>query len=485
MPQIGIIHLSDIHFGKRHRFWSEMTPGGDRGVAKGRVSLLDSLRADWETAEVKEVIGHDGKCPVVIAVSGDLAEECRSEEFDNALVFLEGLTVTPISGKRIPKENIFAVPGNHDVIYSEPKLAARWPLYCALYQRFFGRTSNAHEAEGLSRVFNRADDLGLIFAELNSCAYVEKDTPDESRGQIDEESIRRLQDELKAVSGDTLRRSIRVAMIHHHPVLLPALAEPRRGYDSVIRGGELLTALRDFGFHLILHGHKHVPYTFSYDPTCAWTSETVPSMLIVAGGSAGSSVLPHGNTYNTYNLIVVKWDDSTAEARVKVVTRGLSIYDQHNRPLNAGYWKWKTLRVLDRVLGPRHDVSPPGPSEWVMFDPATEAKLEEQRHAQYAHLRMNMPVVEVRPSLDPTQAYEAQVQIVPHRYRGKEDIPDRVVWSAGPKFQELAICRRENNPNFSAVFSYWGNALIQASLHFTDGTSSVGYVYAWLPTRET
>ena len=51
-------------------------------------------------------------------------------------------------------------------------------------------------------------------------------------------------------------------MVHHHPILLPTLAEPGRGYDAINGAQHLLTMLHRYGFHVLLHGHKHYPHTF-------------------------------------------------------------------------------------------------------------------------------------------------------------------------------------------------------------------------------
>jgi hypothetical protein len=48
-------------------------------------------------------------------------------------------------------------------------------------------------------------------------------------------------------------------------VVLPSLAEPDRGYDAILGSQLLLDLLKRYDFHVLLHGHKHYPHTFSYD----------------------------------------------------------------------------------------------------------------------------------------------------------------------------------------------------------------------------
>ena len=81
-------------------------------------------------------------------------------------------------------------------------------------------------------------------------------------------------------------------------MLIPGLAETEKGYDAVENAGYLLTQLRNFGFHLILHGHKHTPYHFSEDSYTAFRQDRRPPILIVAGGSASSTQLPGAGQNN-------------------------------------------------------------------------------------------------------------------------------------------------------------------------------------------
>ena len=118
-------------------------------------------------------------------------------------------------------------------------------------------------------VHDRIDDLGVVVACINSSIYVCKDSEDEQRGQVDdrqlETSLPGNQPKRKSKAhgdpglGDSTRD------VHHHPVLIPSLAEPGRGYDAVMRSAQLITILKEYGFHLLLHGHKHHPHVFTED----------------------------------------------------------------------------------------------------------------------------------------------------------------------------------------------------------------------------
>lgn len=260
-------------------------------------------------------------------------------------------------------------------------------------------------------------------------------------------------------------------------MLIPALVEPGRGYDAVENSALLLNILRRYGFHLVLHGHKHNPYVFSEDSRSAWSDVSQP-IVIAAGGSVGSSGLPYENyqhATNCYNRIVIKWHPAAGEARIQVLTRGLEIFNDDRTKALPRNWRWKTLREDDRTFG--DNTCPMAVNNnYRQFDAGLSAE-EQVRRNEYARLRGNQAVAEVQCSLLPGQAYEARVWIVPHNER---ELPVDVTWHAGPNFPAVTI-RREEDPHFCAAFHYWDSMLVQALLKFADGDVQAAHVYARLP----
>jgi 3',5'-cyclic AMP phosphodiesterase CpdA len=265
--------------------------------------------------------------------------------------------------------------------------------------------------------------------------------------------------------------------MHHHPVLMPSMVESGRGYDAIANGQSLLSLLQSFGFHLILHGHKHYPQTFSYDPDYAWSTRPAPPpLLIVAGGSAGSSGLPDGTRRtNSYNLITLKWHPGAGQARAQVLTRGLQRTGAEG-PIPARQWKWIDYARKDRGLRPFDSLPDIAAG---MSLPAIAPVDDDARREVYGKTRGNMAVAEVFPSLCDGQAYEARVWIVPHN-RSRENVPVEVTWNAGPKFERRRIGGKEH-PSFCTTFSYWGSMLVEARLTFSDGETASAFVYARIP----
>jgi len=229
---------------------------------------------------------------------------------------------------------------------------------------------------------------------------------------------------------------------------------------------------------VLLHGHKHYPQVFTYDPDSAWekAERSIPQ-LVVAGGSCGSSELPEGKQRcNTYNVITVTWNPSALQARVQVITRGLNRTGADGH-LDPDQWKWETLRIFDKIFSP-YDTVPLAQSVRGEGRPSDTDESERERKAQYRALRLNMPVVEVMPSLMAGQKYEARAWIVRHPYH--KESPVRVRWSAGTWFDQK-VCESDTGPDFCASFDYWGSMLIQAELEFADGQKVRTYLYARIP----
>jgi len=482
--QIEIIHLSDAHFGAWHQFNPMHSVTGDSLSPSGMVTLADKVLEDLKDQYFPESeeqrFGPSGRCPAILCITGDLAQTGSYEEFQQAKLFLDSLAQSrPFAGIR----SVFLVPGNHDVIYSEPNVGKRWQQFINFFNDVYGRSIPNSQPNGCAEIIDRVDDLGAIIACINTSVYVQKGSPDEQRGQVDEAQLATLEDQLRKIPKKKRESAIRIALMHHHPVLIPALAEEHRGYDAVERSGQLLNLLQDYGFQLILHGHKHYPLSFSENIVVAFEQLERRPMMIVSGGSVGSSQLPPRGL-NTYNRVTVKWHKEACQFRVKIVTRGLEIFHpKSNRKRISKRWKWLTLQEDDRsfsisshMVNAKHSAC-----RIVPFDGESRTKQEQARQSQYAVTRGNLPVVEVRPSLMPGQAYEATFWIVSHRPDTKSwEAPVEVTWSAGRRFR-IKTVRACDDPRFCVTYNYWGPMLVQAELKFADGKTGLCHVYATIP----
>ncbi|MDX2152582.1 MAG: metallophosphoesterase [Bryobacteraceae bacterium] len=468
--QLHVVHLTDLHFGPDHRFAPPRTVMGEPGPRAGFPTLLTKLAEDLQEPKVEDLI---------FCITGDFTTTAIFDEYDDAEKFVTGLADTEVCGARRGMKNVFMVPGNHDVNYTSPKVGERWERYTGFYNRLYGTTHRHDQPLGMVQLHDRTADLGALVLTLNSCVYVEKGKKSEQQGMVDYEQLGTVEKLLKAVPPDGLRNSIRIALIHHHPVLIPALAEPSRSYDAVENAGLLLSLLRQYGFQLVLHGHKHSPFVFTEDSSSAW-SDTPQPIVIAAGGSAGSTGLPtnYSRNSNCYNRITVKYYPDGGQTRVQVQTRGLTIFKPNGAEDLPHNWRWVPLKVEDKSFSSQHCVPEVRAQIRPRTPPPEEMRvLDQARAAEYQKRRGNMPVVEVKPSLVRGQAYEARCWVVGH---GQREVPVRVTWSAGRHFPVITIAA-EDDGLFCVEFHYWGPMLIEACMEFADGGTVRAHVYARLP----
>jgi len=379
--------------------------------------------------------------------------------------------------------DLFVVPGNHDLQWDNKTATGRWLPYSNLYGKLRTSHIDPEQPERLTRIIDQSAD-GLIVAEINSCAYIQRAV--ENRGQVDQEAITSLRVALDQIQPDLRHRAIKVALVHHHPVHLPGLAESNEGYSALVNSNPLLERLRDFGFHVILHGHKHMPFTFWYDPACAWIVNQAYPLMITAGGTVSSTELAVGpGVTNTYNVITLRWDPLLRRVRIHVETRGLVRTRTDFAPLDPIEWHWRTLRVSDRHFElPREEPTEEGGKAHQATGDEI-ASHEPPRQEAIGRTRRNYAVVETLPSLDPQQGNEARVRIEGQPEREGYEVPSRVEWWAGPSFRNIVEVLREEDQTFGARFTYWAPVLIQARLHWPDGYSAQAHVFAPLPSEGT
>jgi 3',5'-cyclic AMP phosphodiesterase CpdA len=199
----------------------------------------------------------------IVAITGDITQSATAAEFKQARDFLSNLYGATAFGWRMRSQDIFIVPGNHDLVYSEPDSVGRWARYCSFYGEHARRVAadtesepfrpTAEEPQSLTRLIDQTED-GLVVLEINSAADVQKDTPEERRGMLDQKAMHDIDVALSEIQPKRLNSAIRIALIHHHPIVLPGLADPGEGYDAVVYSDFLLDLLKKYRFHAVLHG---------------------------------------------------------------------------------------------------------------------------------------------------------------------------------------------------------------------------------------
>ncbi len=223
-------HLSDLHLGGvpslRLKDFVSKRVVGYANWRRSRAHALTSGTLDRLVADLK------AQKPDHIAVTGDLTNIARREEFENARAWLEELG---------PPDKVTAVPGNHD---------AYVPGAHRRYRELWAPWMLADDAEfvghALFPFMRRKDGVALI-----GVSSAVASAPFMAIGRVGGEQTKRLRQLLDEARVEGL---FRVILIHHPPKLIDARNQLRKLTD----GRRFRRAIERSGAELILHGHDHM-----------------------------------------------------------------------------------------------------------------------------------------------------------------------------------------------------------------------------------
>lgn len=323
---INILHLSDIQYGRHHV---------DRNMKRRPlyseneyVSQLPKILADLDTFP-------DEVRPNYIVVTGDIAEWSLKSEYELAEQFLGGIARHLGIGRRY----VAMVPGNHDVnrdlcqaarlqarAYERedsfaPPYAEKFALYADFFERFYRDVQWPLHMEPYEFRSDRLfvnfffPEQEIVFVGLNSCFDESEQEP--HYGNI---TLGQLQEATSRVNTyDPNRRMLRIALMHHN-----FLRDSGYDNENLKDADELRPVFVKEGYHLILHGHQHVP---RHDITGTGNI----TLHVLATGSAGLDGDTIPDNARRYQIICIE------DNRVRVYRRlfdGQAIY-------TAGKGAWK------------------------------------------------------------------------------------------------------------------------------------------------
>jgi 3',5'-cyclic AMP phosphodiesterase CpdA len=215
-----LVHLSDLHFGRL-----------DERLLEPLAALVDRLRPD------------------LVAISGDLTQRAKPEQFAQARAWLDTL--------HAPK---LIVPGNHDV-----------PLY-RVWERVVSPLGN-YRAHIDSNVEPDFVDEEIAVVGINSARALTF-----KGGRVNREQLGRLRARLQPLPDSLVK-----IVVTHHPFSLPADADED---DIVGRADLAMEVFHELGIDLMLSGHMHASLA-------ANTAERYPiegyAALVVQAGTATST----------------------------------------------------------------------------------------------------------------------------------------------------------------------------------------------------
>ena len=245
MAKIRIAHISDPHFGTTE--------------PKKITALLEALKS---------------LNPSLIALSGDITQRARRQQFRDAKTFCESLRPIPL----------VVVPGNHDLPLFN--LAARffWPYFG--YRRILGFPLSSRKN------FGEVDVVGL-----NSTDPKRHIQGDLYRGDVKK---------LKKFTGESV---VRVAIFHHPMDCAKATDEKNLLTNAEQALGYLETAKID----LVLGGHIHDPFVKLSDARYPQTKR--PLIISVAGTCLSSRT--RSGAPNSFNLVDIETNADAAEMLIQ------------------------------------------------------------------------------------------------------------------------------------------------------------------------
>lgn len=250
-----LVHLSDLHFGRV-----------DFSIHEPLVDVVRSVKPD------------------LVAISGDLTQRARAEEFKAARVFLDAL----------PSPQI-VVPGNHDV-----------PLH-NLYARF--RTG----LDGFRQFIT--DDLDPFYgdAEIAVLGVNTARAFTWKGGRINASQISKMEDRLCPIEN-----RVKV-LVSHHPFDLP---EHYGQSELVGRAHVAMAGIAKCGVDLMLAGHMHLSHS---GHTAARYNIAGHSAIYLQAGTA-LSTRSRGES-NSFNVIRIERER---------ITIGRHTWDPATRTFEAG-----------------------------------------------------------------------------------------------------------------------------------------------------
>lgn len=305
---VTILHVSDMQFGRNHRFGRLGLGGEDEKfdtLLKRLTDDLDKLREDH------------GLKPDLVALTGDLAEWGLKKEYEDVFAFCVGLQ----EHLKLARDRILIIPGNHDINRKlcEAYFAAcegegekpvepywpKWKPYVEFFGKLYRNVARYDFNETAPYTWFEIPELKVVVAGMNSTmreSHKEKDPSDPNSkyghyGYVGEAQL----DWFKGKLAEAEKKGwLRIGLVHHNA--LRGAADD----DENLRDAPLLKDRIGSKLNLLLHGHTH-------NGSLEWLGRDLP--VISTGSAAVKAEQRPEEVSNQYQIIQVRRDGFTSWAR--------------------------------------------------------------------------------------------------------------------------------------------------------------------------
>lgn len=299
---INLAVMSDLHIGLAARA-KDLCPEPPAASRKHRAKY--NAKTDNAYRErFLQFVREKGITAHYLVLPGDLTNRADPQEVQLASEFVlqaaDALNVSP--------DKIVFTPGNHDLDWSvfdrnDVTGLRRQQRYDPMrFERFHFKTLVDH---GTGDVFSPPYFVAWTFEDLLVVAYNSASHDDPlgeqhiHHGLADPDHLVAIRQYLDGIGPPDGR--VRLFLVHHHPLDF-ATPLPRTPDFSLMTNAEgLLALLHEYGFDLLIHGHKHHPRFDTH------SNQTYPHLPVLCSGSFSVEIDTRwaGTVDNQFHLVTV------------------------------------------------------------------------------------------------------------------------------------------------------------------------------------
>jgi 3',5'-cyclic AMP phosphodiesterase CpdA len=245
---VTIVHLSDLQFGKFHRFPEDADPSNTFD------SLLPRLIADFGYLREQH-----GVNPDLLVVTGDLAEWGRKSELQQVFTFIAGAA----RALGLPHNRVVVIPGNHDIdrdacasyffqcksreLPPARPYEAKWTHFRTFFEELYRDVPGVAFTDVEPWTLYEFPELHTVIAGLNS-TWMDSHLDEDHYGCIGEPQLRWFESKLRERQ---YAGWLRIAAVHHNVRRAPVRD------DENLRDANLFASTLGPLINVVLHGHTH------------------------------------------------------------------------------------------------------------------------------------------------------------------------------------------------------------------------------------